>query len=68
MNETGACNDYSGEHVMNETELMIYELSGGDISKFAEIKRLPLKTVYGFLYQNRVTQLNRISVLQKKTN
>jgi len=67
MNESAECSDiYSGEIVMGETDLMIYELSGGDIYKAGAIRKLPLKTVYGFLYLNRLKQLNRILAASKK--
>jgi len=51
---------------MGETDIMIYELSGGDIYKAGAIRKLPLKTVYGFLYLNRLKQLNRILAASKK--
>lgn len=51
---------YSGEIKLTGIERMIYELSKGDLSKEAVLRRLPVKKIYSYCYLNRLSELNRL--------
>jgi len=41
-------------------EYMLYEMSGGDLSKASLLKKLPMKDLLRFCYLKRLNQLNEL--------
>lgn len=42
---------------------MIYELSKGDLSKAAVMKKLHVKEIYSYCYLNRLNELNLLLIV-----
>ena len=43
---------------MTEIEWILYELSGGDLTKKVFMKKLPVKEIYNYCYLKRLNELN----------